>query len=73
MLTAPVYGCHILILLGIYVCRIIAFVNFQDQRDIDLFILFIDLASILFMIVSETRRECNSVSFGDNTHFMITN
>jgi len=42
MSTAPVYGCHISILLCTvynYVCKIIAFVNFQDEKDIYWFII----------------------------------
>jgi len=34
MSTAPVYGCHISILLCIYVCKIIAFANFQEIEEI---------------------------------------
>jgi len=50
MSTAPVYGCHISILLGMYVCKIIAFVNFQEIKEIYIFIIihysFINLPSI---------------------------
>jgi len=34
MSTTPVNGCHISILLCIYVCKIIAFVNFQEIKEI---------------------------------------
>jgi len=34
MSTAPVNGCHISILLCIYVCKINAFVNFQEIKDL---------------------------------------
>jgi len=34
MSTAPVHGCHISILLCIYLCKIIAFVNFQEIKEI---------------------------------------
>jgi len=35
---APVYGGHISILLCIYVCMIIAFVNFQEIKEIFIYL-----------------------------------
>jgi len=45
MSTAPVYGCHISILLCIYVCKNITSVNFQEIKDI-LLLLFL----LLFLL-----------------------
>jgi len=49
MSTAPVYGCHISILLCTHVCKIIAFVNFQEITNI--FFFFIDCLDIMGMIL----------------------
>jgi len=47
MWTAPVYGCHISILLCIYVCKIIAFVYFQEIKEI--FIYFQEIEEIFII------------------------
>jgi len=36
-----IYGCHISKLLCIYVCKIIAFVNFQEIKEICLFLMYV--------------------------------
>jgi len=59
MSTAPVYGCHISILLWIYVCKIIAFVNFQKIKAIFIYIFF--LKWLLLSATCDTWNKANIV------------